>query len=206
MESSARSLLACSVATDPELFGDLSKGLRTAMRLQSIATCPPLSETIDRGAVGLMDIGLNAALLRVLVLMAKADAVIAPEEQTMLQRICEEHLEGSHSHVWHDVASSAIDLKTAATAIPISERQSTLERAYLLISACGDEQGFPINPAELYAFNALVNHFDLTEDQKERSITAAKQRLNTRSDVWAMLRCKLSKTFGLSKNEDESKL
>ena len=109
MESSARSLLACSVATDPELFGDLSKGLRTAMRLQSIATCPPLSETIDRGAVGLMDIGLNAALLRVLVLMAKADAVIAPEEQTMLQRICEEHLEGSHSHVWHDLASSAID-------------------------------------------------------------------------------------------------
>ena len=153
-----------------------------------------------------MDISSDAALLRVLVLMAKADGVIAPEEQTMLQRICEEHLEGSHSHVWHDVASSAIDLKTATTALPISERQSTFERAYLLISACGDEQGFPINPAELYAFNALVNHFDLTEDQKERSITAAKQRLNTQSDVWAMLRCKLSKTFGLSKNEDESKL
>ena len=124
----------------------------------------------------------------------------------MLQRICEEHLEGSHSHAWHDAASSAIDLKTAATAIPISERQATLELAYLLISASGDEQGFPINPAELYAFNALVNHFDLTEDQKERSITAAKQRLNTRSDVWAILRCKLSKTFGLSKNEDGSKL
>ena len=153
-----------------------------------------------------MDIGSNASLLKVLVLMAKADGVIAPEEQTMLQRICEEHLEGSHSHVWHDVASSAIDLKTATTALPISERQSTFERAYLLISACGDEQGFPINPAELYAFNALVNHFDLTEDQKERSITAAKQRLNTRSDVWAILRCKLSKTFGLSRNEDESKL
>ena len=128
MESSARSLLACSVATDPELFGDLSTGLRTPMRLQSIATCPPLSETIDRGAVGLMDIGLNAALLRVLVLMAKADGVIAPEEQTILQRICEVHLEGSHSHAWRDVASSAIDLKTATTAIPISERQSTLER------------------------------------------------------------------------------
>ena len=153
-----------------------------------------------------MDIGSNAALLRVLVLMAKADGVIAPEEQTMLQSICEEHLEGSLSHALHDVASSAIDLKTAATAIPISERQSNLELAYLLISASGDEQGFPVNPAELYAFNALVNHFDLTEDQKERSITAAKQRLNTRSDVWAMLRCKLSKTFGLSKNEDESKL
>ena len=138
--------------------------------------------------------------------MAKADAVIAPEEQTMLQRICEEHLEGSLSHAWHDVASTTIDLKTAATAITISERQSTLELAYLLISASGDEQGFPINPAELYAFNALVNHFDRTEDQKERSITAAKQRLNTRSDVWAILRWKLSKTFGLSKNEDESKL
>ena len=153
-----------------------------------------------------MDISSDEALLKILVLMAKADGVIAPEEQTMLQRICEEHLEGSHSHAWRDVASSAIDLKTAATAIPISERQSTLELAYLLISACGDEQGFPINPAELYAFNALVNHFDLTEDQKECSITAAKQRLNTRSDVWAMLRCKLSKTFGLRTNEDESKL
>ena len=206
MESSARSLLACSVATDQELLGDLSKGLQAPIRLQSIATCPPLSETIDRVAVVLMDIGSNAALLRVLVLMAKADGVIAPEEQTMLQRICEEHLEGSLSHAWHDVASTAIDLKTAATAIPISERQSTLELAYLLISASGDEQGFPINPAELYAFNALVNHFDLTEDQKERSITAAKQRLNTRSDVWAILRWKLSKTFGLNKDEDESKL
>ena len=137
--------------------------------------------------------------------MAKADGVIAPEEQTMLQRICEEHLEGSHSHAWRDVASSAIDLKTAATAIPISERQSTLELAYLLISASGDEQGFPINPAELYAFNALVNHFDLTEDQKERSVTAAKQRLRARSDVWTMLRCKLSKPFGLNTEEDESK-
>ena len=76
-----------------------------------------------------MDISSDEALLRVLVLMAKADGVIAPEEQTMLQRICEEHFEGSHSHAWRDVASSAIDLKTAATAIPISERQSTLELA-----------------------------------------------------------------------------
>ena len=46
---------------------------------------------------------------------------------------------------------------------------------------------------------------DLTEDQKERSITAAKQRLRTRSDVWTMLRCKLSKPFGLNTEEDESK-
>jgi hypothetical protein len=91
----------------------------------------------------------------------------------MFQPICEEHLEGSHSNAWRDVASSAIGLKTAVTAIPIRECQSTLELAYLLISACGDERGFPINPAEIYAFNALVNHFDLTEDQKERSIKDA---------------------------------
>jgi hypothetical protein len=104
------------------------------------------------------------------------------------------------------VASSANDLKTAATAIPINERQSTLELAYLLISACGDEQGFPINPAELYAFNGLVNHFDLPEDQKESSITAAKQLLKTQSDAWAILLCKFSKSFGLGRNEDESKL
>ena len=50
-----------------------------------------------------MDISSDEALLRVLVLMAKADGVIAPEEQTMLQRICEEHLEGSHSHALRDV-------------------------------------------------------------------------------------------------------
>lgn len=152
-----------------------------------------------------MEISSDLALLRVLVLLAEADGAIAPEEQTMLQRICEEHLPSTNSNAWRDVASSATDLKAAATAIPISERQATLELAYLVISACGDERGFPINPAELYAFNALVNHFDLTEDQKQRSITAAKQRLRTRSDVWTMLRCKLSKPFGLSSDEDESK-
>ena len=40
-----------------------------------------------------MDISSEPALLRVLVLMAKTDGVITPEEQTMLQSICEEHLE-----------------------------------------------------------------------------------------------------------------
>ena len=63
--------------------------------------------------------------------------------------------------------TSAWDLKQAATAIPEHERPLALKLAYMLIAVCGKERGFPINPAELYAFNALVNHLELTEDQRE---------------------------------------
>ena len=85
----------------------------------------------------------------------------------MLERIRDDHLRGHGSTGWRGAMTSAWDLKQAATAIPEHERPLTLKLAYVLISVCGKERGFPINPAELYAFNALVNHLELTEDQRE---------------------------------------
>ena len=96
--------------------------------------------------------------------------------------------------------TSAWDLKQAATAIPDHERPLTLKLAYMLISVCGKERGFPINPAELYAFNALVNHLELMEDQRELAVAAAKRELTSSSDLWGMLRIQLSQHFGDSKN------
>ena len=139
-------------------------------------------------------------MLRVLALMAEADGTIDPEEQQMLQRICDEHFQGNGSTGWRDAMTSALDLKQAATSIPEHERPLTLKLAYMLISACGKERGFPINPAELYAFNALVNHLELTEDQRELTVSAAKRELRSNSDLWGMLRTQLNQHFGDSKN------
>ena len=139
-------------------------------------------------------------MLRVLVLMAEADGSVDPEEQQMLQSICDDHVQGHGSTEWRDAMTSPLDLKQAATAIPEHERPLTLKLAYMLISACGKERGFPINPAELYAFNALVNHLELTEEQRELAVAAAKRELRGSTDLWSMLRTQLSQHFGGSKN------
>ena len=145
-------------------------------------------------------------MLRVLVLMAEADGSVDPEEQRMLQSICDDHVQGNGSTEWRDAMTSALDLKQAATAIPEHERPLTLKLAYMLISACGEERGFPINPAELYAFNALVNHLELTEEQRERAVAVAKTDLGRSSDPWSMLRTQFSKHFGAGRNVLENSL
>ena len=71
-----------------------------------------------------------------------------------------------------------------------------LKLAYMLISACGDERCFPINPAELYAFNALVIHLELTEEQRERAVAVAKMDLGRSCDPWSLLRTQLKNTTG----------
>ena len=139
-------------------------------------------------------------MLRVLVLMAGADGSVDPEEQQMLERICDDHVKAHSPTGWRDAMTSAWDLKQAATALPDHERPLTLKLAYVLISVCGKQRGFPINPAELYAFNALVNHLELMEDQRELAVAAAKRELTSSSDLWGMLRIQLSQHFGDSKN------
>ena len=150
--------------------------------------------------VALTEPTTSTAMLRVLALMAEADGSVDPEEQQMMQRICDVHFQGYGSTDWQDATTSALDLKQAAKAIPERERPLTLKLAYMLISACGKERGFPINPAELYAFNSLVNHLEMTEDQRELAIAAAKKELRSSSDLWGMLRTQLSHHFGNRKN------
>ena len=137
--------------------------------------------------------------------MAEADGSVDPEEQQMLERIRDDHLRGHGSTGWRGAMTSAWDLKQAATAIPDHERPLTLKLAYVLISVCGKQRGFPINPAELYAFNALVNHLELTEDQRELAVAAAKRELRSSSDLLGMLRTQLSQRFGDSKNVFKSR-
>ena len=153
-----------------------------------------------------MESTTEAVMLRVLVLMAEADGEIALQEQQMLQNICNEHFSASGLDSWHEALTSQMDLKRAATAIPQRERSLMLKLAYMLISACGEERGFPINPAELYAFNALVNHLELTEEQRERAVAVAKTDLGRSSDPWSMLRTQFSKHFGAGRNVLENTL
>ena len=150
-----------------------------------------------------MSITTDVAMLRVLALIANADGSVAPEEQQMLQRICGEDLQLERSDAWRDALTSAMDLKTAATSIPLEKRSLVLKLAYLVISACGTERGFPINPAELYAFNALVNHLELSEDQKELAVTAATHELRAGSGLWVRLQSHFSKHFGNNGNATE---
>jgi len=110
------------------------------------------------------------------------------------------NISGSGLASWHDALNSQMDLKSAATAIPQRERSLMLKLAYMLISACGEERGFPINPAELYALNALVNHLELTEEQRERAVAIAKMDLGRSCDPWSLLRTQLRKHFGAGRN------
>ena len=140
----------------------------------------------------------NEAVLEVLVLMAMADGSVAAEEETMLDQICIEHFGSTTSEIWTKALANTMDLKTSAAAIPEEKRLITVELAYMLISASGEERGFPINSAELYSFNALVNHLGLTEDQKDEAVSAAKKRLTSKTDGWSILRSRLKSLFGSS--------
>ena len=128
------------------------------------------------------------AILRVLMLMAMADGFVASKEGTMLDQICTEHFGSTNPEIRRKALANTMDLKTSAAAIPEEQRLITVELAYMLISANGEERGFPINSAELYTFNALVNHLGLTEDQKDEAVAAAKKRLKSKTDGWSILR------------------
>ena len=143
-----------------------------------------------------MDLQEQSALLRVLALMALADGSVESPEHQMVQRLFDEHFMGSFPVAWKNALADSIDLKTASLAIPKDLPPLIIKLSYLVISACGDERGFPINPAEVYAFNSLVNHLELTEDAKDLAIDAAKQELKASSTAWSKLKSELTKLFG----------
>ena len=143
-----------------------------------------------------MDLKEQSALLRILALMASADGSVGSQEQQMVQRHFDEHLMGSFPDAWEEALTDSMDLKTASLAIPVGMRPLTIKLSYMVISACGDEKGFPIDPAEVYAFNALVNHMELTEEDKEFAMNAAKKELKASSAVWLKLKSQLIKHIG----------
>ena len=143
-----------------------------------------------------MDLKEQSALLRILALMASADGSVGSQEQQMVHRHFDEHLIGSFPDAWEEALTDSMDLKTASLAIPVGMRPLTIKLSYMVISACGDEKGFPIDPAEVYAFNALVNHMELTEEDKEFAMNAAKKELKASSAVWLKLKSQLIKHIG----------
>ena len=143
-----------------------------------------------------MDLKEQSALLRILALMASADGSVGSQEQQMVHRHFDEHLMGSFPDAWEEALTDSMDLKTASLAIPVGMRPLTIKLSYMVISACGDEKGFPIDPAEVYAFNALVNHMELTEEDKEFAMNAAKKELKASSAVWLKLKSQLIKHIG----------
>jgi len=143
-----------------------------------------------------MDLKGQSALLRILALMASADGSVGSQEQQMVQRHFDEHFLGSFPDAWEEALTDSMDLKTASLAIPVGMRPLTIKLSYMVISACGDERGFPIDPTEIYAFNALVNHMELTENDKELAVNAAKQELKASSAVWLKLKSQLTKHIG----------
>ena len=123
-----------------------------------------------------MNLQEQSALLRILALMAMADGSVEPQEQEMMQCLFDKHFLGSFPTAWRNALADSMDLRTAALAIPVEMRPVTIKLSYLVNAACGEERDFPINPAEVYSLNALVNHLELTEDEKENAINAANDK------------------------------
>ena len=98
-----------------------------------------------------MDLKEQSALLRILALMASADGSVGSQEQQMVHRHFDEHLMGSFPDAWEEALTDSMDLKTASLAIPVGMRPLTIKLSHMVISACGDERGFPIDTAEVYA-------------------------------------------------------
>ena len=142
-----------------------------------------------------MNLQEQSALLRTLALMAMADGSVESQEQEMMQCLFDKHFLGSFPTAWRNALADSMDLRTAALAIPVEMRPVTIKLSYLVNAACGEERDFPINPAEVYSLNALVNHLELTEDEKENAINAAKQELKTSSAGWLILKSALTKLF-----------
>ena len=150
-----------------------------------------------------MDLKGQSALLRILALMASADGSVGSQEQQMVQRHFDGHFLGSFPDAWEEALTNSMDLKTASLAVPVGMRPLTIKLSYMVISACGDERGFPIDPTEIYAFNALVNHMELTENDKELAVNAAKQELKASSAIWLKLKSQLTKHIGQKAAEEE---
>lgn len=61
-----------------------------------------------------VDIPLSGAVLRILKLMALADGVVAPEEEAMLEKICNQYLGKMDVSAWDQVFQDPSDLKQVA--------------------------------------------------------------------------------------------
>ena len=144
-----------------------------------------------------MDLHSSGAILRILVLMAMADGVLAPEEKSMLDRLGSAYLKQSELESWDQAFQNPMDLEHVAREISIADRPVTAKLAYMVISASREDYGFPVNSAERQAFEQLIRTLELTDPQKDQAIQEATRELARQPGFWDILINTFSNQFML---------
>ena len=144
-----------------------------------------------------MDLRSSGAILRILVLMAMADGVLASEEKSMLDRLGSAYLKQSELESWDQAFQNPMDLEHVAREISIADRPVTAKLAYMVISASREDYGFPVNSAERQAFEQLIRTLELTDPQKDQAIQEATRELARQPGFWDILINTFSNQFML---------
>ena len=154
--------------------------------------------TADGVQVGISDVKVPvdnrsaAPLLRILMLMAMADGVLASEGKSMLDKLSKEYLNHSDVNSWEGVFSDAMELEQVAKTIAVADRPLAAKLAYMVISASREDYCFPVNSAERKAFDRLTQALELTDLQKDQAMKEAIHELDHQAGFWEVL----MKTFG----------
>jgi len=149
------------------------------------------------GSQPTLDLRSSGAILRILVLMAMADGVLAPEEKSMLDRLGSAYLKQSELERWDQAFENPMDLKHVAGEISIADRPLAARLAYMVISASREDYGFPVNSAERQAFERLIRTLELTDLQKDQAIQEATRELAHQPGFWDILMNTFSNQFML---------
>ena len=128
-----------------------------------------------------LDLRSSGAILRILVLIAMADGVLAPEETSMLDRAYLKQCE----------------LEKLESGVSEPNGPLTAKLAYMVISASREDYGFPVNSAERQAFDQLTQTLELTDLQKDQAIQEATRELARQPGFWEILMNAFSNQFML---------
>ena len=149
-----------------------------------------------------VDIPLSGAVLRILQLMALADGVVAPEEEAMLEKICNQYFGKMDVSSWDQVFQDPSDLKQVAAEVAISDRPLTAQLAYMVLSACREAYSFPVNTAERRIFDQLTECLELSDDQINEAILAATREMSREPGFWEILFASFSNSLAMNITPD----
>ena len=144
-----------------------------------------------------LDLRSSGAILRLLVLMAMADGVLATEETSMLDRLGSAYLRQSELKSWDRAFEDPMDLEQVARDVAIADRPLAAKLAYMVISATREDFGFAVNAAERQAFDHLAEVLELTDIQKDQAIQDATRELARQPGFWDVLSNTFSNQFML---------
>ena len=135
--------------------------------------------------------------MRILALMAMADGVLAPEEESMLDRLGKAYLQQSELESWDRAFENPMDLEQVARNVAIADRPLAAKLAYMVVSASREDFGFPVNAAERQAFDLLAQSLELSELQTDQAVQDATRELASRPGFWDVLVNTFSNQFML---------